>query len=93
MSPIDRATLERMALKNTKIPHGTRCQRCGYDLTGLDPLGLCPECGSRVELALKPDYLIYSAPEYVAKNSLAKVPTLELDDGTFLSESVSICRW
>ena len=32
-------------------------------------------------------------PDYVVKNSLAKVPTLELDDGTFLSESVSICRY
>ena len=30
---------------------------------------------------------------YLAKNSLAKVPTLELDDGSFLSESVSICRY
>jgi glutathione S-transferase len=33
------------------------------------------------------------APEYLAKNSLGKVPTLELDDGSFLSESVAICRY
>ncbi len=67
MSPIDRATLERMALKTMKVPDGTPCPRCGYELTGLDPQGLCPECGSPVELALKPDYLVYTSPEYVAK--------------------------
>ena len=32
-------------------------------------------------------------PDYLAKNSLGRVPTLELDDGTFLSESVAICRY
>ena len=34
-----------------------------------------------------------TTPDYIAKNSLAKVPTLELDDGSFLSESVAICRY
>lgn len=28
-----------------------------------------------------------------ARNSLGQIPTLELDDGTMLSESVSICRY
>jgi glutathione S-transferase len=32
-------------------------------------------------------------PEHFARNSLGQVPTLELDDGTFLSETVSICRY
>jgi hypothetical protein len=67
MSPIDKATLERMALKTMKVPDGTPCPRCGYELTGLDPQGRCPECGSPVELALRPDYLVYTSPEYVAK--------------------------
>ena len=31
--------------------------------------------------------------EFLAKNSLAGVPVLELDDGTCLSESVAICRY
>ena len=31
--------------------------------------------------------------EYLAKNPVGRVPTLELDDGTFLSESVAICRY
>ena len=32
-------------------------------------------------------------PEYRAKNPLGKVPLLELDDGTMLSETVAICRY
>lgn len=31
--------------------------------------------------------------DFRQKNALAKVPVLELDDGTFLSESVAICRY
>jgi glutathione S-transferase len=30
---------------------------------------------------------------YRAKNSLGQVPTLELDDGTTISETVAICRY
>ena len=30
---------------------------------------------------------------YLAKNPAGRVPCLELDDGTFLSESVAICRY
>lgn len=30
---------------------------------------------------------------FLAKNPLGKVPVLELDDGTFLSESAAICRY
>ena len=32
-------------------------------------------------------------PEYRAKNPAGKVPTLELDDGTCIAESVAICRY
>lgn len=35
----------------------------------------------------------HKSPEHVARNSLGQVPTLELDDGTFISESVAICRY
>jgi glutathione S-transferase len=35
----------------------------------------------------------HKTPEFRAKNSLGQVPVLELDDGTSLSESVSICRY
>ena len=33
------------------------------------------------------------APDYVKKNSLGQIPILELDDGTILAESISICRY
>ena len=42
-----------------------------------------------VDLGAKANY----EPEFVAKNPLARVPVLELDDGTFLAESKAICRY
>jgi glutathione S-transferase len=35
----------------------------------------------------------HKSPEFRTKNSLGQLPVLELDDGTTLSESVSICRY
>ena len=35
----------------------------------------------------------HKSEEYKAKNSLGQVPTLELDDGTTISETVAICRY
>ena len=32
-------------------------------------------------------------PDFLAKNPLARVPVLELDDGTCLCESIAICRY
>jgi glutathione S-transferase len=32
-------------------------------------------------------------PEFLAKNPLGTLPVLELDDGTYLAESVAICRY
>lgn len=32
-------------------------------------------------------------PEFRTRNALAQVPVLELDDGSYLSESVAICRY
>jgi hypothetical protein len=32
-------------------------------------------------------------PDFLAKNSLGAVPVLEVDDGSYLSESVAICRY
>src|SRR5215472_14256407 len=32
-------------------------------------------------------------PEFLAKNSSAAVPVLELDDGSYLPESVAICHY
>jgi glutathione S-transferase len=35
----------------------------------------------------------HKTPDFLAKNSLGQVPTLELDDGTVITESVAICRY
>jgi glutathione S-transferase len=35
----------------------------------------------------------HKSPEFRAKNSMGQLPTLELDDGTAISETVSICRY
>jgi glutathione S-transferase len=35
----------------------------------------------------------HKSEEYMAKNSLGQVPTLELDDGVTISETVAICRY
>jgi glutathione S-transferase len=35
----------------------------------------------------------HKSDEHKARNSLGQIPTLELDDGTHISESVSICRY
>lgn len=32
-------------------------------------------------------------PAFLARNSLGQVPTLELDDGTIVTESIAICRY
>lgn len=32
-------------------------------------------------------------PEYVARNPMKKVPVMELDDGTCISETMAICRY
>jgi glutathione S-transferase len=35
----------------------------------------------------------HKSPEHLARNPLGQVPVLELDDGSHISESVSICRY
>ncbi len=35
----------------------------------------------------------HKGPEHLARNSLGQVPTLELDDGETISETVAICRY
>lgn len=35
----------------------------------------------------------HKSPEFRAKNAMGQVPTLELDDGTCISETVAICRY
>lgn len=35
----------------------------------------------------------HKAPEFIEKNLNGQIPVLELDDGTHISESISICRY
>jgi glutathione S-transferase len=37
--------------------------------------------------------LAHKSPAYTAVNPLQRVPALELDDGTIISESIAICRY
>jgi glutathione S-transferase len=49
-----------------------------------------------IELALEEVDILTGqsrTPEFLAKNSSGGVPVLELDDGSYLSESVAICRY
>ena len=58
--PRDAAAAERLATED--VP----CLRCGYNLRGLKPHGVCPECGVSIDRSLHGNLLTYSAPEYVA---------------------------
>src|SRR5262245_43300339 len=52
--------------------------------------------GKRVELPLVEVAIMmreHKSPEHLEQNSLGHVPTLELDDGTMISETVAICRY
>ena len=49
-----------------------------------------------IEMAETPVNLMtreHKSPDHRARNSLGQVPTLELDDGTAISETVAICRY
>ena len=43
------------------------CKSCGYDLTGLDPFGNCPECALAIERSLTDDRLANASPAYLAR--------------------------
>lgn len=46
------------------------CVGCGYNLRGLEPGGVCPECGLDISRSLHGDQLVYSSGEYL--NSLCR---------------------
>lgn len=48
------------------LDRAVRCVRCGYDLIGLPPTGVCPECGTPVERSMRGDLLRYCGEEYLA---------------------------
>lgn len=48
---------------NSDLP----CLSCGYNLRGLDPNGVCPECGIEVGRSQYGSQLVYCSPEWVDK--------------------------
>ncbi len=47
------------------LERDTTCRHCGYNLRGLNPGGVCPECGAAIAISLRRDLLRYAAPGYV----------------------------
>ncbi len=43
------------------------CIGCGYNLRGLDPESVCPECATPIDRSLRGQYLRYSDPRWVEK--------------------------
>lgn len=43
------------------------CVRCGYNLRGLSPDHVCPECATPIGKSVQGDYLQFSDPEWVEK--------------------------
>jgi hypothetical protein len=46
------------------------CRQCGYNLNGLSPTGMCPECGLEIAKSLQTDRLAFADPQWV--DTLAK---------------------
>lgn len=48
-------------------PDGKSCMNCGYALDGLALEGVCPECGTAVQLSLRPDRLVFASPQWLRR--------------------------
>lgn len=48
-----------------RIDQDVTCTRCGYNLRGLSPEGVCPECASPVGRSIQGDFLRFSSPDWV----------------------------
>lgn len=48
-------------------PDGKSCINCGYALDGLAVDGVCPECGTAVQLSLRPNRLVFASPRWLRR--------------------------
>lgn len=47
------------------VPFSSQCRGCGYDLSGLDIAGLCPECSKPIFDSLQGDLLAFAPRHYL----------------------------
>lgn len=52
---------------NGRIDEDVSCRKCGYNLRGLLPETVCPECATVVGRSLRGDYLRFADPAWVAQ--------------------------
>lgn len=53
--------------ENGRIADELSCRSCGYNLQGLHPEGLCPECGTSIVRSIYGDKLRYSDPAWISR--------------------------
>lgn len=53
--------------ENGCISKELSCRGCGYNLQGLHPEGLCPECGTSIVRSIYGDKLRYSDPAWISR--------------------------
>lgn len=63
ISPTDYLVLDA----NGRLDQDAACISCGYNLRGLDPDSVCPECASPIGLSVHGDFLRYSDPAWVER--------------------------
>ena len=50
---------------NGRIDQDLSCLKCGYNVRGLLPNGVCPECGTPIGRSMYGDMLMYCDPVWV----------------------------
>jgi glutathione S-transferase len=88
----------RQGRRHDRLPPGAHLhdvqRRRVHQAEGAGLLGFLAEKGASlplVEVSIMTGDI--KKPDHLARDPLGQLPTLELDDGTFLSETVAICRY
>ncbi|MCH7547309.1 MAG: hypothetical protein IID30_12990 [Planctomycetes bacterium] len=64
---IDAGHLEVQFDENGCINQTLACRGCGYNLQGLHPESMCPECGTSIVRSIHGDKLRYSDPAWISR--------------------------